>query len=94
MTDKQTLKEMLTPTITTMEDNRIRVDIMFKGVEMVSMYFERPKKGWTNKPIMPTKWRCVDTIVSDHTIYLQGMVTPKELVALGQQLIEEAGIKS
>lgn len=91
MTDKRTYKKTLTPTIDEMDEETIRIIFSVKEEEMACLYFERPKKGWTNKPIMPRVWRCVESRIANEWIYIQGLVEPKELVAWGQELIKEAG---
>ena len=102
MTDKRTynhispsghveIQEILTPTLEVTGDGVIRVIFYMGEVEMVCLYYEKAKKGWTNKPIMPRAWRCVDSKVSDATIYDQGLIEPKELVGWGQDLIIKNG---
>ena len=88
----RTYKEILTPTVERMDDNVVRVIFYIDDIEMVCLYYERPKKGWTNKPIMPQSWRCSDAKVSDNIIYVKGLIEPKELVGWGQDLIKDAGI--
>lgn len=88
----RTYKEILTPTVERMDNNVVRVIFYIKEIEMVCLYYERPKKGWTNKPIMPQVWRCSDAKVSDNTMYVEGLIEPKELVGWGQDLIRDAGI--
>jgi hypothetical protein len=92
MTDKKTYRDILTPTIEETGDGMVRVIFYMGDVEMVCLYYERAKKGWTNKPIMPQAWRCVDSKISNTTIYIQGLIEPKELVGWGQELIKGAGL--
>jgi hypothetical protein len=88
----RTYKEILTPTVDKMDDNIIRVIFYIDETEMACLYYERPKKGWTNKPIMPQVWKCSDAKISNNAIYVEGLIEPKELVGWGQELIKGAGI--
>ena len=85
---KKTFRDVLIPTIFHLDDGRIRIIMTIGDTEMATLYFELPKKGWTNKPIMPTKWRCVDAHIQENFIYIEGLVEPKDLVGWGQELIE------
>jgi hypothetical protein len=80
-------KNILTPTLTKMDDGTIRIIFSKDGEDMVSLYYEKAKKGWTNKPIMPQAWRCVEGKVFNPNIYEDGTVEPKDLVGWGQELI-------
>jgi hypothetical protein len=80
-------KIILTPTLTKMDDGTIRIIFSKDGEDMVSLYYEKAKKGWTNKPIMPQAWRCVEGKVFNPNIYEDGTVEPKDLVGWGQELI-------
>lgn len=88
----RSFKDILTPTIDRITPGTIRVILSFKGDEMVCMYFETPKKTWTNKPVMTNGWHCVDAKVSDEYIYINGLAEPKDLIAWGMELI--AGMKA
>jgi len=88
---KKTYKEVLTPTVTEMSPGVMRVTLNVAEYEVATLYFERPKKTWTNKPIMPNVWTCVDAKIHEKFIYINGMVTPKELIRWGMDLIKEAG---
>ena len=80
-------KNILTPTLTKMDDGTIRIIFSMNEEEMVCLYYEVAKKGWTNKPIMTNKFRCIDAKVSNPIIYENNMVEPKDLVGWGQELI-------
>lgn len=80
-------KIILTPTITKMDDGTIRVIFSMNEEEMVCLYYEIAKRGWTNKPILSNKWRCVEGKVMNSVIYDKGIVEPKDLVGWGQELI-------
>ena len=80
-------KNILTPTLTKMDDGTIRIIFSMNEEEMVCLYYEVAKKGWTNKPILSNKWRCVDAKVMNPNIYEDGTIEPKDLVGWGQELI-------
>jgi len=84
----KTYRETLIPTVYHLDDGKIRITYTVGDTEVAALYFERPKKGWTNKPIMPTKWRCVDANIMEKFIYINGLVEPKDLVGWGQEIIE------
>ena len=68
-------------------EERIRFIISFKEQEVGSLYFEKAKKGFTNKPLSMDAWVCVDAKieklyeVSDYEIF------PKEIVEVCQKMI-------
>ena len=68
--------------------DRIRFIISFKEQEVGSLYFEKAKKGFTNKPLSMDAWVCVDAKierlyeVSDYEIF------PKEIVEVCQKMIK------
>lgn len=77
-------------TISVITEDRVAVEItLLNEVSLGVLYFERPKLGWVNKPIMPTRWRCVDANVEG--VYQWGgeKITPTELIAWAQELVEE-----
>ena len=80
-------KNILTPTLTKMDDGTIRIIFSMNEEEMVCLYYEIAKKGWNNKPILSNKWRCIDAKVSNPIIYENNMMEPKDLVGWGQELI-------
>ena len=76
--------------MTVITEDRVAVEItLLNEVSLGVLYYERPKQGWVNKPIMPTKWRCVDANVEG--VYQWGgeKITPTELIAWAQDLVEE-----
>ena len=70
-----------------MED-RIRFIISFNEQEVGSLYFEKAKRGFVNKPVSMDAWVCVDAKierlyeVSDYEIF------PKEIVEVCQKMIK------
>ena len=83
-----TWKELITANLENIEEDRVRIILEVEGVEIGVMYFERAKKGWNKKPLTQG-WTCVDAKVEGLYVYGGDSVTPKELVAWGQQLINE-----
>ena len=84
------IRKEIRGTISVITEDRVAVEItLLNEVSLGVLYFERPKQGWVNKPIMPTKWRCVDANVEG--VYQWGgeKITPTELIAWAQELVEE-----
>lgn len=69
-------------------EERIRFIISFNEEEVGSLYFEKAKKGFTNKPVSMDAWVCVDAKierlyeVSDYEIF------PKDIVEVCQKMIK------
>ena len=69
-------------------EERIRFIISFNEEEVGSLYFEKAKKGFTNKPVSMDAWVCVDAKierlyeVSDYEIF------PKDIVEVCQKIIK------
>ena len=58
------IRKELKATITVITEDRVAVEItLLNEVSLGVLYYERPKQGWVNKPIMPTRWRCIDANV-------------------------------
>ena len=79
----------LTYGLTVIEDNRIRIVVSLNdNIELGTLYFEKVKRGFTNKPLSMNAWACVDAKIEG--LYQQGeSITPKEIVAKCQELIRE-----
>lgn len=71
-------------------DDRIRVTISSDHKEIGLLYFEKAKKGFTNKPLSMGSWACVDAKIEDDTIFNNDF-TPKQMVGECQDLIRQAG---
>ena len=71
-----------------MEEGRIRFIVSLNEEEVGSLYFEKAKKGFTNKPVSMDAWVCVDAKierlyeVSDYEIF------PKDIVEVCQKMIK------
>jgi len=98
------IRKEIRGTISVITEDRVAVEItLFNEVSLGVLYFERPKQGWVNKPIMPTKWRCVDANIEGLKVHLAednesakggvkisvNEITPKQLVEWAQKLVEE-----
>ena len=84
------IRKEIRGTVTIITEDRVAVEItLLNEVSLGVLYFERPKLGWVNKPIIPTKWRCVDANVEG--VYQWGgeKITPTELIKWAQELVEE-----
>ena len=71
------------------ENNRMRVIIMSEDqVELATLYFERAKLKFTNKPVGMNSWACVDAKTEGLYDY-DPTTSPKEIVKNCQDLIRE-----
>ena len=82
------MTDILTYDLTKLSEDRICVEVSVSGGTLGLLYFERPKRGWSKKPILPTKWCCVDASVEGLYIYGGESITPKEIISRCQVLIE------
>jgi hypothetical protein len=82
---------VLTYNLTKIEEGRIRIVVSLnEDVELGTLYFEKVKRGFTNKPLSMNSWACVDAKIEG--LYQQGeSITPKEIVAHCQELIKDGG---
>ena len=71
-------------------DDRIRVTILNDDREIGLLYFEKAKKGFTNKPLSMGSWACVDAKIEDESIFHEGF-TPKQMVGECQEMIRVSG---
>jgi len=81
----------LTYSLTVIEDNRIRIVVSLNdNIELGTLYFEKVKRGFTNKPLSMNAWACVDAKIEG--LYQHGeSITPKDIVGRCQELIRENG---
>jgi hypothetical protein len=88
MTDFKYTMDRMEDTSDGRSADRIRFIISFKDEEVGSLYFEKAKRGFVNKPVSMDAWVCVDAKierlyeVSDYEIF------PKEIVAVCQKMIK------
>ena len=84
------IRKEIRGTVTVITEDRVAVEItLLNEVSLGVLYYERPKQGWVNKPIMPTKWRCTDAKVEGVYQWGGDKITPTELIKWAQDLVEE-----
>ena len=84
------IRKEIKGTVTIITEDRVAVEItLLNEVSLGVLYYERPKHTWVNKPIMPTKWRCVDANVEGVYQWGGDKITPTELIAWAQDLVEQ-----
>ena len=81
-------REIIKPTVDMIEWDRVRIILEVETIEVGVLYFERAKKGWTNKPLT-NGWTCVDAKVEGLYIYGGESATPKDIIAWCQELINK-----
>ena len=69
-------------------EERIRFIISFKEQEVGSLYFEKAKKGFTNKPLSMDAWVCVDAKIEKLYEVSDYEIIPKEIVEVCQKMIK------
>jgi hypothetical protein len=76
--------------IESLDPNRVMVEVTLLG-EMVLgiLYFENPKQTWNKKPLLSKKWRCVDAKVEGLYVHGGEDITPKDIIRVCQDLVEE-----
>lgn len=84
-----TWRDNIKPIIEVLEEGRVRIVLEAYTHEIGVLYFEKAKKGWTNKPLT-NGWTCIDAKVEGLYIHGGDGVTPKELVAWCQELLEKS----
>ena len=73
-------------------DDRLRFIISFNDQEVGSLYFEKAKRGFTNKPISMDAWLCVDAKIERLYEVVDYEITPKEIVEVCQNMIKNGGV--
>ena len=78
--------------LTKIEEGRIRIVVSLnEDVELGTLYFEKVKRGFTNKPLSMNSWACVDAKIEG--LYQHGeSITPKDIVGRCQELIRDGGL--
>ena len=74
-------------TLTRLDKDRVRVQIDIEEETLGILYFENPKPTWERKPILSTKWRCVDAKVEGLYVYGGVNITPKAWISVCQDLV-------
>ena len=84
--------DTLSYTMDVIEEGRIRMVVsLIDRVELGTLYFEKAKNSFQNKPLTMNSWRCVDAKVEDETIFNEDFI-PKDMIGKCQDLIKEAGL--
>lgn len=84
--------DILTYNIQRLSEERVCVEVGYRGVTLGILYFEKPKRIWVRKPILPTRWSCVDATIEGLYVYEKNggiEITPKEIISHCQSLIEK-----
>lgn len=72
-----------------MGEDRIRVEIYDnEGYEMGTLYFERGKRGFMNKPVGMDSWVCVDAMVGGRLYEYSGKDS-REIIEMCQEEIKK-----
>ena len=84
------IRENIRFNLETLDPNRVMVEVTLLN-EMVLgiLYFENPKQTWQKKPLLSKKWRCVDAKVEGLYIHGGEDITPKDIIRVCQDLVEE-----
>ena len=69
------------------EEGRIRFIVSFNDQEVGSLYFEKAKKVFTNKPLSMDAWVCVDAKIERLYEVVDYEITPKDIVEVCQKMI-------
>ena len=82
----------LTYSLTQIEEGRVRIVVSLnEEIELGTLYFEKVKRGFTNKPLSMNAWACVDAKIEG--LYQHGeSITPKDIVGRCQELIRDGGL--
>ena len=89
-------REQLRCKITDLSVDKVSVEItLLNEVSLGVLYYENPKQGWSNKPIMPTRWRCVDAKIEGVYVYGGESLTPRDLMEWAQdRVLDHCGKKT
>lgn len=81
--------ENITARMERLAPDRVMVELGYKGEPLGIIYYEKPKKTWFKKPIMPNMWRAVDAKVERLFIQGEGEYTPLDLLTFAQKKVQE-----
>lgn len=81
-------KKEIVPYVTRMGEDRVRVEFWYGEAEYLTLYYEKAKKGFVNKPVGMDAWTCVEAKYSDGDLYslFEGL-TPRMMMEWGQELV-------
>ena len=74
-----------------LDDMKMRIVISLYEKELGTLYFEKAKRAFTNKPVGMNSWACVDAKVEGLYVVGGENITPKDIVAHCQSLLRTAG---
>jgi hemolysin-activating ACP:hemolysin acyltransferase len=77
----------LTYDIFQLDEMKTRIVISLYEKELGTLYFEKAKRAFTNKPVGMNSWACVDAKVEGLYVVGGEDITPKDIVAYCQQLL-------
>ena len=77
----------LTYDIFQLDDMKMRIVISLYEKELGTLYFEKAKRAFTNKPVGMNSWACVDAKVEGLYVVGGENITPKDIVAHCQSLL-------
>ena len=86
-------KTKFTPKVVRQDDRHIRVEIWNEVEEVGTLYFERPKVGWTKKPISTGEWVCVDAHIENFAHEVGGNpdnFQPKDIIEWAREAIKDS----
>ena len=81
----------LTYDIFQLDEMKTRIVISLYEKELGTLYFEKAKRAFTNKPVGMNSWACVDAKVEGLYVVGGEEITPKDIVAHCQSLLRTAG---
>jgi hemolysin-activating ACP:hemolysin acyltransferase len=81
----------LTYDIFQLDEMKTRIVISLYEKELGTLYFEKAKRAFTNKPVGMNSWACVDAKVEGLYVVGGEDITPKDIVAHCQSLLRTAG---
>ena len=70
-----------------LDDMKMRIVISLYEKELGTLYFEKAKRAFTNKPVGMNSWACVDAKVEGLYVVGGEEITPKDIVAHCQGLL-------
>ena len=77
----------LTYDIFQLDEMKMRIVISLYEKELGTLYFEKAKRAFTNKPVGMNSWACVDAKVEGLYVVGGEEITPKDIVAHCQGLL-------
>lgn len=80
-------KQKIVPLLTKLKEDRYRIEFTMDEAEYLTLYYEKAKSGYVNKPI-GYGWTCVEAKVSEGDLYsLFPGLTPRMMMEWGQEIM-------